>query len=446
MRIIIAGAGDVGFHLAKLLAYEKHDIILIDKDGDTLSHASASLDVGTIKGSSTSYQILEDADVKNADLLIAVTSSEETNLTTAMIGKHLGAKKTVARIQNVEYLLNKDKLDLRDLGIDEIISPESLAAKEIKRLLKEVAVTDTFDFDQGKLSLIGVSIDEHSRLRNKTMVEVAHLNPQQNFVTVAILRENKTIIPHGENRFMEGDHAYFIAQPDGIDSVLELSGKKKQEIKNVMILGGSKAGFHAAKRLSRKYHVKLIEQDKEKCFELADQLKNVMIICGDGRDIELLEEEGIDEMDAFIAVTGNSETNIISCLVAKNHNVKKTISLVENIDYIHLSQNIGVDTMINKKLIAANFIFRYIRQGEVISLTSIHGVDAEILEFIVKAGSKITEREIRSLQFPKGAIIGGVVRNGEGYTTMGDFQFRPKDRAVVLCRPECISAVEKFFK
>jgi len=446
MKIIIAGAGDVGFHLAKLLAYEEHDIILIDLDVERLNQASSSIDVGTIKGNSTSYTVLEEADVRNADLLIAVTASEETNLTTTIIGKHLGAKKTIARIQNVEYLLNKEKLDLKDLGIDEIISPESLAAKEIKRLLKEVALTDTFDFDEGKLSLVGVTIDDQNELKGKTLVEAAHLNPKQNFVTVAILRENKTIIPHGDNKFEEGDHAYFIAQPDGVDRVLQLSRKQKHEIKNIMILGGSKAGFHAAKRLSRKYNVKLIERDKEKCFELADQLKNTMVICGDGRDVELLQEEGIDEMDAFIAVTGNSETNIISCLVAKNHKVKKTISLVENIDYIHLSQNIGVDTMINKKLIAANFIFRYIRQGEVISLTSIHGVDAEILEFIVKAGSKITEKEIKDLKFPKGAIIGGVVRNGEGYTTMGDFQFRPKDRAVVLCHPECIHSVEEFFK
>lgn len=446
MRIIIAGAGDVGFHLAKLLAYENQDIVLIDKDPERLSQAASSLDVATIKGSSTSYSILEDADVAGADLLITVTSSEETNLTTAIIGKHLGAKKTIARIENLEYLLNKEKLDLKELGIDEIISPESLAAKEIKRLLKEVALTDTFDFDQGRLSLIGVTIDENSQLRNKTMMEAARLNPEQNFVTVAILRNNNTIIPHGENRFMEGDHAYFIAQPDGVDKVLELSGKRKHGIKNIMILGGSKVGFHAAKRLSRKFNVKLIEADKDKCFELADQLKNVMVICGDGRDVELLQEEGIEEMDAFIAVTGNSETNIISCLVAKNNKVKKTISLVENIDYIHLSQNIGVDTMINKKLIAANFIFRYLREGEVISLTSIHGVDAEILEFIVKPGSKITTKEIRHLDFPKGAIIGGVVRSGTGHTAMGNFQFRPKDRVVVLCRPECIRGVEQFFK
>ncbi len=446
MRIIIAGAGDVGFHLAKLLAQEGQDIVLIDQDQKPLKQASGHLDVGIIRGSSTSYSVLEEAGVSEADLLIAVTSSEEANLATCIIGKHLGAKKTVSRIQNVEFLLSKEKLDLKDLGIDEIISPESLAAKEIKRLLKEVAITDTFDFDEGRLSLIGVIIDDTSPLNGRTLVEMAHLNPEQNFITVAILRDNETIIPHGDNQFKEGDHAYFIAQPDGMEAVLSLAGKAKQEIKNIMILGGSKVGFHAAKRLSRKFNVKLIESDKDKCFELADQLKNVMVIHGDGRDVDLLEEEGIADMDTFIAVTGNSETNIISCLVAKNRNVKKTISLVENIDYIHLSQNIGVDTMINKKLIAANFIFRYIREGDIISLTSIHGVDAEVLEFIVKAGSKITEREIKNLEFPKGAIIGGVVRNGVGYTTMGNFQFRPKDRAVVLCRPGCIKTVGEFFK
>ncbi|TRX53701.1 Trk system potassium transporter TrkA [Fulvivirga sp. M361] len=445
MRIIIAGAGDVGYHLAKLLAYEEQDIILIDRDGSTLKQAANTLDVGTIKGNSTSYRILDEADISNADLLIAVTSSEETNLTTAIIGKHLGAKKTVARIQNVEYLLNKEKLDLKELGIDEIISPESLAAKEIKRLLKGIALTDTFDFDEGKLSLIGIQVDDNSPIAGKSLIETAHLNPDFNFVTVAILRNNETIIPRGDTQFEPEDHVYFITQPDGTDRVLALSGKEKQEIKNIMILGGSKVGYHAAKRLSRKFKVKLVELEKDKCFELADQLKNVMIINGDARDVELLEEEGISEMDAFIAVTGNSETNIISCLVAKNRNVKKTISLVENIDYIHLSQNIGVDTMINKKLIAANFIFRYIRQGDVVNLTTIHGVDAEILEFIVKAGSKITENMVRDLEFPKGAVIGGVIRNGVGYTAMGDFQFRPKDRAVVLCRPHCIHAVESYF-
>ncbi|MFZ9044519.1 MAG: Trk system potassium transporter TrkA [Cyclobacteriaceae bacterium] len=446
MRIIIAGAGDLGFHLAKLLAQEEQDIVLIDQNNEALDYASNHLDVSTIRGSSTSLKTLDEANVAKADLLIAVTSIEETNITTAIMGKRLGAKRTIARVSNIEFLHQREKLNLKDVGIDEIISPESLAAKEIKRLLKETALTDTFEFEKGMLSLIGISVDEQSELLDKTLTETAYLNPDHNFTTVAILRNNMTIIPHGENKFEQNDHAYFIAEPSGIDRVMDLSGKKRQEVKNVMILGGSRVGINTAKQLSKKYNIKLIEQDRDKCLELADELANTMVINGDGRDLDLLKEEGIDRMDAFIAVTGNSETNIISSLVAKDAGVKKTVALVENIDYIHLSQNIGVDTLINKKLIAANFIFRYIRKGEVINLTSVHGVDAEILEFEVQEGSKIITEELRNLEFPKTAVIGGVIRRGQGYTVRGNFRFEPKDRVVVLSRQECIHNVEGFFK
>lgn len=446
MRIIIAGAGDLGFHLAKLLAYEEQDIILIDQDAAVLEHASNHLDVHTIKGSSTSIATLEEANVSKADLLIAVTSIEDTNIATAIIGKQLGAKKTVARISNIEFLQQKEILDLKSVGIDEIISPESLAAREIKRLLKQSALTDTFEFEKGTLSLIGITVDEKSELKDKTLTETAYLNPDHNFTTVAILRDNATIIPHGENKFNLNDHAYFIAEPTGIDRVLSLAGKERKEIKNVMILGGSKVGINTARQLSKKYNIKLIEKDKEKCFQLADELTDTMVINGDGRDIDLLKEEGIDRMDAFVAVTGNSETNIISSLVAKNNGVHKTIAAVENMDYIHLSQSIGVDTLINKKLIAANFIFRYIRKGQVLSLTSIHGVDAEILEFEVQPESKILKEELRNLNFPKTAIIGGVIRKSQGHTVRGNFMFQPKDRVVVLSKPECIHTIEGFFK
>ena len=446
MKVIIAGAGDVGFHLAKLLAYEEHEIILIDLDGDKLTHASKHLDVITIKGSSTSFSILEKAEINAADLFIAVTQSEETNISTAIIAKHLGAKKTIARVQNMEFLFRKDKLNLYDLGIDEIISPESLAAREIKRLLREVAITDSFDFDNGKLSLIGVNICEDSTFDGKDLISAARLHNTHTFNTVAILSEGQTIIPHGSTQYKAKDHAYFVALPQGIDRILSMASmEKRQELKRVMVLGGSKVGVHAARRLSKKHQVKLIELDKEKCFELADELPNVMIINGDCRDVDLLQEEEISETDAFIAVTGNSETNIISCLVAKDNNVKKTIALVENVDYIQLSQNIGVDTMINKKLIAANFIFRYIRTGDIVNLTSIHGVDAEILEFIVKSDSKITNDLLRNVQLPDSVIVGGVIRRGEAIIPTGDFQFRPKDRAVVLCKPEAIQQVEEYF-
>ena len=446
MKIIIAGAGDVGFHLAKLLAIEEHDINIIDLDSEKLQYISNHLDVNTICGSSTSYKILEEARVSKADLLISVTESESTNLSTSIIGKKLGAKKTIARISNTEFLLKKDILDLKDIGIDEIISPESLAAKEIRRLLKETALTDTFDFEKGILSLVGVTIDQDSKLLNQSLRDTAYLNPERNFNTVAILRDNETIIPHGDNIFKLNDHAYFVTQPDGMERVMNLSGKTRSAVKNLMILGGSKIGIHTAKQLSGKYNIKLIEQNKEKCFELADKLQDTLIINGDGRDVDLLHEEGIENMDAFIAVTGNSETNIISSLVAKDNNVKKTIALVENIDYIHLSQNMGIDTMINKKLIAASFIFRHIRKGEVVNLTSIHGVDGELLEFEVKPESKILNVPIKDLDFPKTAIIGGVIRDSKGITVRGNFQFQEKDRVVVLSKPECIRTVEGFFK
>ena len=445
MRVIIAGVGNVGYHLAKLLCAEGQDIVLIDRAADKLKQAANQVDAGTIKGNSTSYSVLEEAGVSDADLLIAVTNSEDANIATAIIAKHLGAKRTIARISNTEFIYQKDKLNLKHLGIDDIISPESLAAREIKRLLKEVAVTDSFEFHKGLLQLMGVNIDENSPLKGKSMLDVAKLSPEQTFMTVAILRDNETIIPYGDTTFEENDHAYFIAQPDGIDKLLFLSGKKKEAVKSLMILGGSRVGFHAARLLSSRYNVKIIERDAQKCFELADQLPDAMVINGDGRNVELLEEENIADIDAFVAVTGDSETNIISCLVAKKYGIKKTIALVENMDYIHLSQSIGVDTMINKKLIAANFISRHIRQGEIHSITSIHGVDAEILEFEVQENSKITEHQLRNLQFPKSAIIGGVIRDGHGLTTPGDFRFKAHDRVVVLSKKECIKKVESYF-
>lgn len=445
MKIIIAGAGDVGFHLAMLLSYENQEITIIDTDADKLKHIASKLDVATIKGNCTSYSSLEEADVKNARLLISATSSEETNITTAIFAKHLGAKKTVARVKNLEYLQDREREYLRELGIDEIISPEYLASKEIKRLLNSTVLTDVFDFEGGKLTLLGILIDEQCVLRNKSLSELSHLNPENDFITVAILRKGETIIPHGDNIFLPDDHAYFIAKPSGVNRVLDFSHIKKKAIKNVMILGGSYIARHTAKKLSEKYNVKLIEQKKSKCFELADEMPNVMVIHGDGRNSDLINEEGLANMDAFIALTGNSETNIISSLVAKDHGVGKTIALVENVDYIHLSQNIGVDTLINRKLIAANFIFRYIRKGDILAITSIHGVDAEIVEFYVKDKSKITTQYIKNLDFPKNALISGVVRKDKSIIPNGDFRIRTDDRVVVLCAPQAIHKVEGFF-
>ena len=445
MKIIIAGAGEVGFHLAKLLAYEKQDIVLIDVDQEKLDYASSHFDCATVKGSSTSYSVLEEANVKEVDLFIAVTSYEETNLTSSIIAKKLGAKTTIARISNLELFLKTDVLDLKTIGVDELISPESLAAREIKRLLAKSMVTDTFEFDEGMLTLLGITIDKNNQLKDKSLKETAYLNPDHDFVTAAILRNGKTLIPHGSSKFRELDHAYFIAQPDGVKKLLDIGKSHLTSIKDVMIMGGSKIGFHAARRLSKTYNIKIVEKNKERSYQLADELQDTLVVNGDCRDVELLKEEGIQDMDAFVAVTGNSETNIISCLLAKNLGVKKTIALVENMDYIHISQNIGVDTMINKKLIAANFISRYVRRGNIISLTGIHGTEAEIMEFVVPDGSKITKKDIKKLNFPKSAVIGGVIRDGQVQPVTGDLKIQAEDRVVVLCLPECIHKVEEYF-
>lgn len=446
MRIIIAGAGDVGFHLAKLLSFEGHGITIIDRDDDKLKYAGNHLDVQTMRGNSTSYSTLMGAGVNKADLLISVTSSEETNLTTCILGKKLGAKKTVARVSNTEYLLQRNELQLENLGIDEIISPQMLAAQEIKRLLKESAFTDYHEFDKGKLSLVGVKIDASSPLVNQTLQDTAHLNPEKDFIPVALLRNNRTLIPRSDTYFRVHDHAYFIAQTSGIDRVLEVANKKRVTIRNIMVFGGSPVGYHAARLLSKKYRVKLFEANKERCIQLTELLPNTLIINADGRDLDVLEDENITEMDAFIAVTDNSETNIISSLVAKNNEVKKSIALVENIDYIHLSQNIGVDTLINKKLIAANSIFKYLRKGEVLSLASIHGADVEVLEFEVYEKSRVCGTRLKECKFPKSAIIGGVIRHGKGIIAHGEFKFEAMDHVVVLSKPECIHKVEAFFK
>ncbi|RMG59528.1 MAG: Trk system potassium transporter TrkA [Bacteroidetes bacterium] len=446
MHIIIAGAGEVGFHVAKMLSHEEHDIVLIDMADDRLAYAESHIDVRTLKGNALSIRLLEDAGIKQADLLIAATSSEATNITTALIGKHLGAARTIVRITNPEFQLDKEKLDMEDMGIDSMVFPEDLAAKEIYRLIKLSTLTDSFEFGQGKLALTGLVLEKNASLVGKNLIEAVKLNPNLAFTAVAIQRENRTLIPRGDTSFHSGDHAYFISKPDCVQDVMRMAGKEAFGIRNIMILGGSLIGREFAKLASGRYDIKLIDANKEKCFALADELPEVMVIHGDGSNVELLEEEGIDDMDAFVAVTGDSETNIISCLVAKSHGVKRTIALVENIDYISLSQNIGIDTLINKKVITINNIFRHVREGNVAALTSLHGVESEILEFVVHEQCQVVDIPIKKIPFPRGAIIAGVIRGEDSFIANGNTVIQDGDRVVVFSLPNAIHKVEKFFR
>jgi len=448
MKIIIAGAGEVGFHLAKLLSYESQDITLIDTHKDSLIYADNHLDIRVLRGDATSVSILQEAHVETSDLVIGVTSSETTNITLCMLAKQMGSKKTIARISNTEFLDHREMIKFSELGIDELISPEELAASEIQLLLNQSAFHDTYEFEDGALIMVGVSLPKSAPFVGKTVKEAASIFPELHFMPVAMQRSGTqyTLIPRGDSVFKADDQVYFITDKTGVDELYKLTGKKKEALKNVMILGGSKVGFKAARDLcGKKFNVKLIEKNKEKAFDLADILPNALVINGDGRNVELLEEESLESMDAFIAVTGNSETNIMSCLVAKSKHIKKTIALVENMDYFQLSQSIGIDTLINKKLLAANNIFRYIRKGEVVALTRLNNLNAEILEFEVKPESRMDGQVIRELDFPRNAIIGGVIRDGKGVVALGDFEIAAGDRVVVCCLPEAIQKIERLF-
>lgn len=448
MKIIIAGAGEVGFHLAKLLSYESQEITLIDSDKSCLTYAAEHLDIRVLKGDATSISLLKEAKIQDSKLFIAVTSSETTNITACVLAKQLGAARTIARIANTEFIDQKDVVEFSKFGIDELISPEALAASEIELLLNQYGFIDTYQFDEGALTMLGLRLSRTAAFVDKSVKEAAALFSDLKFVPIAIQRfaTQYTIIPRGDTVFKEGDKVVFITSDNGDKELFELSGKVRTEIKNVMILGGSKIGFKTAKNLSdSKFKVKLIESDKDVAFDLADELPNILVINADGRNVEVLEEENITDTDAFIAVTGNSETNIMSCLLAKSKGVKKTIALVENMDYYQLSQSIGIDTLINKKLLAANNIFRYIRKGEVVAMTKLANMNAELLEFVVKPHSKICNKLIKDLNFPRSAVIGGVIRNNKGLIPLGSFKVLENDRVVVCSLPQSLGTVESFF-
>jgi len=448
MKIIIAGAGDVGFHLAKLLSYESQDTYVIDFDGEKLDYINNHLDVITKKGDATSIKLLKEIGIDTADLLIAVTDSQNTNFTISVIGKSLGAKKTIARIDNSEFL-NDCEVDFKQFGLDFMISPQELAANEIKMLLDQSSFNDTVAFESGVFNVMGTPLTYKSPILDLTVSEAKERFPDVDFTTIAIKRQgiSQTIIPRGDTTYELNDQVYFCVPNYSMQDLYPIIGKKQFNIKNVMILGGSSIGQKTARNLCKNnFKVKLIEQNREKAELLAEQLNDTLVINGDGRDLELLEEENIRETDAFIAVTGNSETNIMSCLVAKSKGVKKTIALVENMDYIDISQTIGIESLINKKLIAASNIFRHIRKGEVLALANLHNIDAEVFEYEVKEGAKVTAKPIKDLRFPREAVFGGIIRDEKAIMPTGDIQITTGDKVIVFCLPEVISTVEILFK
>ena len=445
MKIIIAGAGNVGTHLAKLLSREKQDIILMDDDEEKLTALSSNFDLLTVTASPSSISGLKEVGVKEADLFIAVTPDESRNMTACMLATNLGAKKTVARIDNYEYLLPKNKEFFQKLGVDSLIYPEMLAAKEIVSSMRMSWVRQWWEFCGGALILIGTKMREKAEILNIPLYELG--GPNIPYHVVAIKRGTETIIPRGDDVIKLHDIVYFTTTRKYIPYIRKIAGKEDYaDVRNVMIMGGSRIAVRTAQYVPDYMQVKIVDNDINRCNRLTELLDDkTMIINGDGRDMDLLIEEGLKNTEAFVALTGNSETNILACLAAKRMGVEKTVAEVENIDYIGMAESLDIGTVINKKMIAASHIYQMMLDADVSNVKCLTFANADVAEFTVPAGAKITKHFIKDLGLPKGTTIGGMIRNGEGVLVTGYSGVQPGDHVVVFCLSMMIKKIEKFF-
>lgn len=445
MRIVIAGAGAVGTHLAKLLSAENQDIILMDTNKEKLNFSRNNLEMMTMTGSSTSLKDLTEVGIKETDLFIAVTPEEAINITSCMLASTMGAKRTFARIDNYEYLLPKNKDFFEKLGVNSMVYPEMLAAKEIVSAIKRPWMRLWVELCGGAIILVGVKIRENATLLvNKHLYELG--GDLKKYHIVAIKRNNITIIPKGNNQILSGDILFFTSTKDNINEIASITGKETFEVKDVMIMGGSRIAIRTCQYLPDNMNIKLLDSDKEKCQLLLEKVpKNVTVYHDDGRNAENLIQEGISAMDAFVAVTGNSEANILACLAAKRLGVRKTVAEVENMDYISMAENLDIGSIINKKLITVSNIYRFLLSADVSNVKSLTFANADVAEIVARPNSKITKKEIKRIALPSNVTLGGLIRNGEPMMIDGDTQIEPYDHVVVFCLDDALREAEKLF-
>lgn len=445
MKIVIAGAGDMGTHLAKMLSGNGHDITVADVDPKALIEVGNLMDVVTVEGDTTQFSVLRKAGVRKCDLFIAVRSVQNDNILSAVMAKQLGARKSIARVDSSEYLEPNSKEVFIDMGIDYLFYPEQIAAREVINLLGHTSTTEYVDFAGGKLSMVSFRLELTSPLLGKSVIDPEDFDEDLEYRTVAIVRGSRTLIPNAETRYEEEDMIYVITRHSATHRVVELSGTREVEIRNMMILGGSRIGVRIANELQEKVNVKLVDYNADKAYRLAEMLDSTLIINEDGRDTEAMMDEDLSGMDAFVAVTGRSETNILAAMLAKRMGVKRVIAEVENINYISLAESIGVDTIINKKLVTASNIFRFTMTTDVQAIKCLTGSQAEVLEFIVKPNSPATKYRIRDLGLPEEAMIGGVVRGDRVFIAVDDTQINAYDHVVVFTLPDTVARVAEFF-
>ncbi|MCH4183026.1 MAG: Trk system potassium transporter TrkA [Prevotella sp.] len=445
MRIIISGAYAIGTYLAKLLARNKEDITLIDENADRLAEIGSSYDLLTLEANPGSINTLKEAGVQDADLYIAVTKDEALNLNTCILAKALGAKKTVGEIKNSEYVEPESQEFLKKLGIDSVIFPEILAAQDINNGLKMSWVRQRWDVHDGALVLLGIKLRDSCKILNQPLKNIS--GPDDPYHIVAIKRGEQTIIPGGNDTLKTYDLAYFMTTKDYIPYIRKIVGKENYEdVKNVMFMGGGETAVKALNTLPEYMNAKVIENNKERCKKLNELVDDkIMIIHGDGRDVSLLQEEGVANTQAFVALTPNTETNILACLTAKKMGVRKTVAMVENIDYISMAESLDIGTIINKKVIAACHIYQMMLDADVMDVQFLMNANTDVVEFIPKEGSKVTKKPVKNLGLPYGATIGGLIRDREGMLVSGNTQIKAGDSVIVFCFNISLKKIEKFF-
>lgn len=446
MRILIIGAGDIGFQLGKRLSLDKHDIIMIDVDPQKVKHANEQLDALAIEGHGASYRVLQQANLREIDVVAAMTNNDELNLTACKMTKKAGVRSTIARVRNPEFTQPDFILTLEEMGADLIIHPEKETADAVVRLIHQSSATDVIEFADGKIQLLGVRLEENSPLLRIPLVELGKQLGNPPMRIVAINRKQQTLIPRGSDVLVPRDQIFVICDPEYIPQFITLTGKKDIRIENIMILGGGLIGQFIATRLEKEIKIKIIENNEEKSEEIAEVLSHTLIIHGDGTDYDLLASEGITDMDAFIAVTGDDENNIIATLLARHLRVPRTIALVNKLEYLPITPTIGMDAVVSKQLLTVNAVQQYIQHQQVASIVSLPGVDAQCIEFIAREGFEITRKPLKDIHFPKHAIVGAIMHGEQLIIPKGDTQIFPGDKAVVFTRSQDLDEVEKLFR
>lgn len=446
MRVLIIGAGDIGFQLAKQLSLDKHDITIVELDPQKVRRAREQLDAIVIEGHGESVRVLKEADIEHTDIVAAMTDSDGVNLLACMLAKKAGAGSTIARVRNPELADSECLIEAHEFGADLIIHPEKETAKAIVRLIRQASATDVLQFADGKIEVVGMRLEGNSPMLGIRLVDLArhHGNPPMRIVAIA--RNQDTIIPKGDDKLNTGDQIFVVCDPGFVPELIKISGKTDVRVEDIMILGGGLIGQFIASMLGKSVRVKIVESSKGKSEEIADILPHTLIIHGDGTDIDLLATEGIVDMDAFIAVTGDDETNIITTLVAGHMLVPRTIALVNKLEYLPITTKIGMDAVVSKQLLTVNAVQRHIQQKEVESIASLPGIQAQLLEFVAQDGDKITKKQLTDIKFPVGALVGAVLHEGQLIIPKGDTQIEPGDKVVVFTTPQALDEVEKLFE